>query len=137
MDFVGHEARAMRQGHWVKLFLNRTLGVLGIVAAVILIEIILQGFSGQSHPVAGWAVGKLERMFSPIGRWFVETADWAWISFVLIINIPAAILLTWALHVGGVGIRSKHRPYWLALCWVILVCVQLLVFYWARQSPGL
>ena len=137
MDLVGDEAQIMKRRHWVKPFLNRAVIVLGVLAAVILIEIALQGFGGQAHPVAGWAVAKLERIFSPIGQWFVAAADWAWISFVMVINIPAAMLLTWALHVGGLGIRPKYRPYWFAICWVILVCAQLLIIYGVRQSPGI
>ena len=127
----------MRRRRSVKPFLNGVLTVLGVLASIVLIEIILQGFGGQAHPIAGWAVTRLDKIFTPIGQWFVQAPEWAWISFVLAINVPAAILLTWALHVGGLGISEKYRPYWFGFCWVILVCSQLAIIYWARQAPGL
>jgi hypothetical protein len=127
----------MRRKHRIKPLLSRALLVLGVVAAIIMIQVVLQGLGGKSHPVGDWAVQKLEKIFTPISRWFVETSDWAWISFVCVVNIPAAMLLTWALHVGGLGIRPKYRPYWFALWWVVLVAGQMLVIYWARQRPGI
>lgn len=134
---MGDEAEIMRRRRWIRPLLNRALLLLGVLAVVILIMIAVQGFGGQSNPVADWAVRKMERLFTPIGRWFVQTSDWAWLSFVCVINLPAAILLTWALHVGGLGIRPRYRRYWVALWWVVLVAGQALIIYWARQRPGI
>ena len=127
----------MRRRRWAKPLLKSTLTVLAVLAVIVLIEIILKGFGGQAHPVAGWAVSKLERVFTPLGQWFVQAPDWAWISIVVIINIPSAIILTWALNVGGLGIKPRHWPCWFALWWVVLVCGQLYIVHWARQGPGI
>ncbi|MBI5395754.1 MAG: hypothetical protein HZA91_10695 [Verrucomicrobia bacterium] len=127
----------MRRKKWAKPFLRGMVTVLGLLAGIVMLEIMVQGFGGHAHPVASWGVTKLGKIFTPIGQWFVEAPDWAWISLIAIINIPTGILMTWALDVGGLGFRPKQRPYWFALCWVILVCGQLLTIYWARQRPGL
>ncbi len=123
----------MRRRRWIRPFLSGVLPVLGVVAVVILIMIVVQGFGGQVHPIAGWALNKLDKIFTPIGQWFMKAPDWAWICLVLVINIPAAIILTWALHVSGLGIPHNHRPYWVGFFWIILVCIQLAVVYWVRQ----
>ncbi|MCX7826183.1 MAG: hypothetical protein N2689_11585 [Verrucomicrobiae bacterium] len=110
--------------------------LLGVVGVVILLQILSQAFFGQAHPVANWAVGWLDKLMTPVGRWFKRAPDWAWTSVVMIVNIPAAILLTWALDVAVNGMKRKTWFGWIVAFWVIATVVACVGIRWARQGGG-
>lgn len=117
-------------------FFRGALAVAGVFAVVVFIELALQSLLGQSHPIASWAVQQFSWLFRPIGDWFVHAPAWAWVSMILVLNVPAAILLTWALHVAGLGLKQKYWLVWLVLFWGVLVTMQYAVIGWARSGGG-
>ena len=115
----------------------RVIGaVLGTIGAVILMEVIIQALGGGSHPIATWAVTGLDRVFRPVGHWVVNAPDWAWISIIMVMGFPASLLLTWALDESGIGIKSKHKPRWVAGIWIIVVFMTCVSVRWARIASG-
>jgi hypothetical protein len=119
----------------VRQSLRVTGAVLGAFGAFILLEIVIQGFGGGgSHPMAGWAMAKMEKIFRPAGHWFVTAPDWAWISVIMVLGFPTAYLLTWSLNVASTGIRRSHRPRWMACIWIGLVFVVCACIRWVRMG---
>ncbi len=110
--------------------------VLGVLGGAILVQIVIMALGGHAHPSTLWGLRSFERLFSPIGAWLKQAPEWAWISIVLVVNVPAAMLLTWALRVGGMEIRHRHRAYWCAAFWFVLVSLQYVVIDWSRKGAG-
>ncbi|MCX6901759.1 MAG: hypothetical protein NT105_24020 [Verrucomicrobia bacterium] len=110
--------------------------VLGAIGAVILLEVVVSALGSGSHPIANWAVNKLDKVFRPVGRWFVGAPDWAWIAVIMVLGFPAAILLTWALDEAGIGIKRQYKPRWVVGIWIIAVTLACASIRWARSSHG-
>lgn len=110
--------------------------VLGAIGALILLEVVIQALGGGSHPIAVWALVKMDKVFRPVGRWFVGAPDWAWISVIMVLGFPAAFLLTWALDEAGIGIKRQYKPRWVAGIWIIVVTLTCASIRWARSSHG-
>jgi hypothetical protein len=116
--------------------LRVTGALLGAISALVLLELVVSALGGGSHPIATWAVDKLDRVFRPVGRWFVGAPDWAWIALIMVLGFPAAFVLTWALDEAGIGIKPKHKPRWVAAIWVIVVVFACASIQWARSGHG-
>ena len=110
--------------------------LLAILAGVVLVQLSFQVAQGRPQPMAQWGIGGLERIVSPLSQWFIHAPRWAWISMVIVINLPGAILLTWALHVAGMGIKERHRPYWVIFFWIMFATIQGLAIRWVRGGGG-
>jgi len=116
--------------------LRVTGAVLGAIGALILLEVVIQALGGGSHPIATWALVKMDTVFRPVGRWFVSAPDWAWISVIMVLGFPAAFLLTWALDEAGIGIKRQYQPRWVAGIWIIVVTLACASIRWAHSSHG-
>ncbi len=135
LDIVGDDAGVMRI-RWIRKGLSITTAVLGVLGVVVLLQILSQAFLGQAHPIANWTVGLLDKLMTPVGRWFKRAPDWAWVSVIMIVNVPAAILLTWALDVAVNGMKRKTWFGWIVAFWVIATAVAYVGMKWARQGGG-
>lgn len=122
----------MRRGR--HQLLRATGAVLGALAILIMLEVVVSALGSGSHPIASWALVKLDATFRPVGHWFVTAPDWAWISVIMVLGFPAAILLTWALDVAGIGIKRPHKPRWIAGLWIIAVTMTCAAIWWARMG---
>ena len=105
---------------WIRKGLSILAVVLGVIGVVILLQILSQAFFGQAHPIANWTLGLLDRLLTPVGRWFKRAPEWAWISVIMVVNIPAAILLTWALDVAVNGMKRRTWIGWIVALPIIL-----------------
>ncbi len=120
--------RAVRQTFRV------TGAILGAFGVFILLEIMVQAFGGGSHFFAWWALTHLEKIFRPMGHWFLTAPDWAWVMVVLVLGFPVASLLTWSVDEAGLGIKRSHKFRWTAVLWIILVTVICAFVKWARTG---
>ena len=116
--------------------LRFTGALLGAAFALILLEVVVSALGSGSHPIATWAISRMDKVFRPAGRWFSSAPDWAWISIVMVLGLPAACVLTWALDEAGLGIRREHKPRWVAGIWIIVVILTCASIRWARVASG-
>ena len=107
---------------------------LGAFAVFVLLEIMVQAFGGGSHYFANWAVVRMEKIFRPVGHWFVSAPDWAWISVTMVLGFPMSWVLVWSLDVAGIGINKKHIPRWVACTWIIVVSLFCASVRWVRTG---
>jgi hypothetical protein len=122
----------MRRGRYQLL---RGVGaVVSAMVTLILLDVVVQALGGGSHPIAAWALVNMDAVFRPVGHWFVAAPDWAWISVIMVLGFPAAILLTWVLDVAGIGIKRQHKPRWVAGLWIIAVTMTCAGIWWARMG---
>jgi hypothetical protein len=103
---------------------------------VVFLEVVLQAFGGQSHPIASWAIGKFEHIFTPVGVWFTHAQPWAGVAMIMVLSVPGAIMMTWALNVAGMGLKPRYWAVWLVLFWIALVSVLYVFIDWARNGGG-
>ncbi|MBM3889982.1 MAG: hypothetical protein FJ388_12775 [Verrucomicrobia bacterium] len=122
--------------HWIRKASSVAATVLGVIGVVILLQVLCQALLGQSHPIANWTMGFLDKLLTPMGRWFKRAPNWAWISVIMIVNIPAAILLTWALDVAVNGMRRRTWIGWIVAFWIIATVFAYMGMKWARQGGG-
>lgn len=132
---MGDEARVKMKR--VRHQIMRVAGaLLGAVFALVMLEVVVSALGSGSHPIATWAIGRLDKVFRPIGRWFSGAPDWAWISVVMVLGFPAACVLTWALDEAGISIRREHKPRWVAGIWITVVFLTCASVRWARLASG-
>lgn len=111
-----------------------TGAILGAFGVFLLLEIMVQAFGGGTHFFAGWAVSQLEKVFRPVGRWFMTAPDWAWISVIMVLGFPVACVLTWSVDEAGLGIKRSHKLRWTAGFWIIVVTGICAAIRWARMG---
>jgi hypothetical protein len=122
--------------YWIHKGLSILVAVLGVIGVVIMIQILCQALLGQAHPIANWSMGIVERLWMPVGRWFKRAPAWAWIAVIMIVNIPTAILLTWALDVTVNGMKRKTWAGWIVAFWIVATAVAYMGIRWARAGGG-